>query len=101
MEAIKVTALQLKVLCALGERGNHAAYMRYIGTFNPVPYYYLHKGSPHRCTKQIMALVERGLARKVNYTQSGDHEVVISDAGRKFLITASEDAKVRRVASGR
>lgn len=55
--------------------GVEVRYMRYMGSFNPNAYYY-RTDNLKRCTAPVKALLEKGLAEKVNVQRiGGDHQV--------------------------
>lgn len=54
--------------------GEYCHYMRYMGRFNPTPYYFMH-GTMRRCTAQVNALLEKGLAERFDVDRFGEHKV--------------------------
>jgi hypothetical protein len=80
---ITVTAKQLAVLRQLAQPGVKANYSRYMGRFNPTPYYNIWGGG--RCTAQVKALIAKGLVKFVPDGRYGDGHAVITDAGREYL----------------
>lgn len=50
-------------------------YMRYMGRYCPVPYYF-RSDTNGRCTKQAEALLKRGLVTRVNHGNWGEHKLI-------------------------
>ena len=79
------TQRMLATLRELAKPGEYAIYMPYMGTFNPISYYFL-KMARGRPTIQIRGLVKRGLAEYFDEAKlGGDHKVRISAKGRALL----------------
>ena len=64
---MKLSKTQQELLDAM-RAGKVVHYMRYMGRFNPVPYYFL-SGSMKKCTAAAETLIKKGLAE--HYTKSG------------------------------
>jgi hypothetical protein len=73
MSALRLSKTQRELLDAM-RGGVVVHYMRYMGRFNPHPYYFRTDGG--RCTKAAQALLEKGLVEKVEKTQFGDHKLI-------------------------
>lgn len=56
------------------QRGVVCHYMKYMGQFNPSPYYF-RSDTMKNCTAQVRALLKRGLAEKFGDKGYGEHEV--------------------------
>lgn len=70
---LKLSAPQQDLLDGL-RRGAICHYMPYAGRFNPTPYYFRSDTMAH-CTKQVEALIKRGLAERFDVKQYGDHKI--------------------------
>ena len=64
-------------LLAAMRGGVTCAYMRYMGRFNPTPYYY--RSDTHkRCTKQVRTLLESGMIERFDQDTCGAHRVRVT-----------------------
>lgn len=61
------------------QKGVVCHYMKYAGSFNPSAYYF-RADKMSRCTAQVQALLDRGLAERFNVTKYGDHDVRLKQA---------------------
>lgn len=64
-----------------------AHWHRYMGRFNPTPYWSL---KSRRCTRQIEALIKRGFAERIPLNGYGEFRASITDAGRELLARGEE-----------
>jgi hypothetical protein len=88
MRAIKLTEKQQDLLGAM-RNGVVCHYMRYMGRFNPNPYYF--RNDTHaRCTKQAERLLELGLVQKVDKNQFGDHRLIYKPTTLPASVQANE-----------
>lgn len=69
----KLSKTQAELLAAM-RAGAECYYMRYMGRFNPAPYYF-RNDTMRRCTAQVKALLDKGLVEKVPTSRFGDHIV--------------------------
>ena len=77
----KLTPKMVELLKAMRD-GQRVYYAPYMGRFNPRAYYRCQ--AVGQCTKQVEALLARGLIRKANQERySGRHDVELTDAGRE------------------
>ncbi len=70
---MKLSKTQSELLDAL-RAGVRVIYMRYMGRFNPNPYYFRNDTHSH-CTAAAEALLKKGLVQIVAKTNFGDHEI--------------------------
>lgn len=81
---MKLSKTQTKLLAEL-QSGATLHYMRYMGSFNPTPYYYA-SVTNKRCTKAAEKLIELGLVVKTKEHPWSDPEFNLTEAGKTFVI---------------
>lgn len=80
---MKLSKTQFDTLKRLVPPDVRLVYMRYMGRFNPTPHYFFSDGFTHVRKATVDALVECAFAKRVNREASGDHDVIITEAGRQ------------------
>lgn len=70
---MKLSTPQAELLQAM-RAGAVCHYMRYMGTFNPTPYYF-RTDTMKPCTKQARALLTRGLVEEFERGAYGNHKL--------------------------
>lgn len=93
---VKLTEKQIALLKAMAaDDDGRVVFHPYMGRFNPSDYY--HCWALGRCTAQAKVLLKAGLVEKVNVKQiARDHDLVINEAGRKWLAENSESSSDSR-----
>lgn len=80
---MKLSKLQLDLLQEM-VNGRVVHYMGYMGRFNPTPYYFASGGGHPRVTKQIEALIKRGLVKLVRETYASA-QAVPTEKGIEYI----------------
>jgi len=70
---MKLSKTQSELLDAMS-KGVTCVYMRYMGRFNPTPYYF-RSDNMKRCTAAATSLLEKGLVEKSDIENNGDHRL--------------------------
>jgi len=74
-DKVKLSKTQQALLDAMAG-GVTLTYMCYMGSFNPVPYYF-RSDTHQRCTAAATALLSKGLVEKFDVMRFGDHRLRI------------------------
>lgn len=81
---MKLTKSQIEILTLMQKPGVVVYFMEYRGRFNPNAYYFISEGYK-KCTKQIEALLARGLAETYDQNKyNASHKVRLTEAGHAF-----------------
>lgn len=86
---MKITPAQLTVLKELSAPGVRAHFM--YGSGPSLETYYFLSCNMKRCTAQIRALINAGLAERFNDDGFSRHQVRITTAGRRCLAEAAKE----------
>lgn len=82
MPTVKLSKTQVELLAQL-QAGAVLHYQRYMGRFNPTPYYFC-SADMRRCTKAAEALIEKGLVIRHKAHHYSDPTFSLSESGKSF-----------------
>ena len=83
---MKLSPTQAKLLTQL-QGGAVLHYMRYMGRFNPDPYYFC-SADNRRCTRAAEVLIKKGLVQRHKEYRYSDLTFTLTEAGKAFVSQA-------------